>query len=120
LKYVRVVKWSTEGDSIRLEMLGEDQEIHSFEVGTDCAGVLAAALTAELEKSDGQGNERQFIRPTGMQTGKTAQNEPMLFMVLDGGTELPLVFPPEALSVLISELEGLQAILQPGSQVRWQ
>jgi len=30
VKYVRVIEWSAEGDSIRLEMLGEDQETHRF------------------------------------------------------------------------------------------
>ena len=40
-------------------------------------------------------------------------------MTLKGGVELPLVFKPESLGVLISELEGLRTVLQPGSQVRW-
>ncbi len=117
LKYVRVVQWSAKGDDIQLEMLGEDQEIHQFEVSAECAAVLVAALGAESEKL--QDKDQQFIRPTGMQTGKTDKGEPMLFMTLKGGTELPLVFKPESLGVLISELEGLRASLEPGSQMRW-
>jgi hypothetical protein len=119
LKYDRVVEWSTEGDNIRLEMLGEDQEIHRLEVGSECAGVLVAALAAELEKINGPNKEQQFIRPTGMQTAKTEQGEPMILMSLEGGVELPLVFRAESLGVLISELQGLMRAVQPGSQVRW-
>ncbi len=119
MKYVQVVQWSAEGGSIRLEMLGEDQNIHRFEVSSECAGVLVAALAAELEKLNVQDNEQQIIRPTGMQTGKTEQGEPMLFMTLKGGAELPLVFKPESLGVLISELEALMRSVQPGSQIRW-
>lgn len=117
MKYIRFEKWWLDGGSIHVEMLGDDQELHRIEVGPECAGVLASVLAAGSEKL--QDTERQLIRPTGMQTGKTAQDEPMLLMTLDGGAELPLVFRPEALGVLISELEKLRAILQPGSQVRW-
>lgn len=119
MKYVRVVQWSAESGSIRLEMLGEDQNIHRFEVSTECAGVLVAALGAEFEKLNMQEKEQQFIRPTGMQTGRTEQGEPMILMSLKGGAELPLVFRPESLGVLISELEGLMRSVQPGSQMRW-
>ena len=119
MKYGRVIQWSAENDGIQLEMLGEDVEIHRFEVSSECAGALAGALAAELEKANGQGREQQFIRPKGMQTGKTAQGEPMLFMTLEGGTELPLVFKPEALGLLISELEKWKSILEPGGQIRW-
>ena len=70
-------------------------------------------LAAGLEKSNPQGVEQQFIRPTGMQTGKTAQDEPMLMMTLDGGVELPLVFPAQALGMLIAELEKLRSIIEP-------
>ena len=66
-----------------------------------------------------QDKEQQFIRPTGMQTAMTEQGEPMILMALKGGTELPLVFKPESLSVLISQLEGLLRAIQPGSQIRW-
>lgn len=100
-------------------MLGEDQEIHRFEVSSECAGLLVAALAAELEKLNVQGKEQQFIRPTGMQTARTEQGEPMILMALEGGTELPLVFRPQSLGVLISELEGLMRSVQPGSQMRW-
>ena len=119
MKYVRVIKWSAENDGIALEMLGDDDQTHSFKVGTECAGALAAGLAAQLEKVNAAGGEQQFIRPKGMQTGKTAQDEPLLFMTLEGGTELPLVFKPEALPLLISELQKLQAMLQPGGQIRW-
>jgi hypothetical protein len=40
-------------------------------------------------------------------------------MTLEGGVELPLVFQPEVLEPLISELEKLKAVLQPSSSVRW-
>jgi hypothetical protein len=119
LKYVQVVQWSAKGGDVHLEMLGEDQEIHRLEVGSECVGTLAGALAAEFEKLNGQDKERQLIRPTGMQTGKTDQGEPMLFMTLPGGAELPLVFKRESLNLLISELEKLKGVLQPGSQVRW-
>lgn len=119
MKYVRVVEWSAESGGVRFEMLGEDQQTHRLEVSAECAGVLAAALAAEAEKFKVQDKEQQLIRPTGMQTGKTAQDEPMLFMRLQGGAELPLVFKRESLSVLISELEKLQKTLQPDSQIRW-
>jgi len=119
LKYVQVVQWSAQDGNVHLEMLGEDQEIHRFEVGAECVGALAGALAAEFAKLNGQDKERQLIRPTGMQTGKTEQGEPMLFMTLPGGAELPLVFKRESLSVLISELEKLKGVLEPRSQVRW-
>lgn len=119
MKYVRVVQWSTEGESIHVEMLGEDQNIHHFEVSVECAGVLVAALAAEFEKLNGQDKAQQFIRPTGMQTAKTEQGEPMILMSLKGGVELPLVFKPESLGPLISELEGLRKLMEPGSQIRW-
>lgn len=118
MKYVRFDKWWPTEDSIHVDLVGDDEAIHGFDVSAECAGVLAAVLTAGREKLDPH-NEQQFIRPTGMQTGKTAENEPMLMMTLHGGAELPLVFKPEVLDVLISELEKLRSILQPGSQVRW-
>jgi hypothetical protein len=120
VKYTQVVKWSAKGDSIQLEMLGEDQEIHRLEVSADCAGVLAGALASEMEKLDGPRKQQQLVRPTGMQTGKTEQGEPILFMTFQGGTELPLVFKREALGVLISELEKLKGVLGATSEVRWQ
>lgn len=119
MKYVRVVQWSAENDGIHLEMLGDDQEIHRFEVTAECAGVLVAALAAESEKLNVENKDQQFIRPTGMQTAKTEQGEPVILMSLKGGVELPLVFKPESLGVLIAELEGLMRSIQPGSQVRW-
>jgi hypothetical protein len=121
LKYVGLVQWSTAGGNIRLEMLGEDQAVHQVEVSSECAGALAAALAAELEKRNAQGKDQQFIRPTGMQTAVSDHGDPMIVMSLKGGVELPLVFKPESLDVLISELEGLRRHLQPGSgsQIRW-
>lgn len=119
MKYVRVVQWSTKGDSIHLEMLGEDQEIHRFEVSSECAGALVAALAAEAEKLNLDDKAQQFIRPTGMQTAKTEKGEPMILMSLEGGTELPLVFKPESLGVLIAELQGLMRSVQAGSEMRW-
>jgi len=119
LKYVQVVQWSTKGGDILLEMLGEDQEIHRLDVSSDCAGVLVAALAAESEKLNAEGKDQQLIRPTAMQTGKTEEGEPVILMTLKGGVELPLVFKPESLGVLISELEGLMRSLEPGSQMRW-
>ena len=120
MKYVRVLQWSTERESIELKMLGEDDSTQSFEVGKECAATLVAALASELEKLNAQGIDQQFIRPKGLQTGKTGRGEPMLFMTLEGGVELPIVFQPEALPLLIFELEGLRSILEGGSQVRWQ
>lgn len=119
MKYVRLLQWSTEPDSITLQMLGEDDSTQSFELGKECAASVAGALASELEKLNSEGIEQQFIRPKGLQTGKTARGEPVLFMTLEGGVELPLVFKAEALPVLISELEKLRAVLQPGSDVRW-
>ncbi|HEY7806543.1 MAG TPA: hypothetical protein VIC34_05025 [Croceibacterium sp.] len=118
MKYVRFDKWWPLEDGVHVEMVGEDEQVHSFDVGAECAGVLAAVLAAGREKLDPQ-NAQQFIRPTGMQTGKTAQDEPMLMMTLDGGVELPLVFPAQALGTLIAELEKLRSIIEPGTQVRW-
>ena len=119
MKFVGVVQWSVERGSVHLEMLGEDQETHRFEVSSECAGVLVAALAAEAEMLEGKDKDQQFIRPTGMQTGRTAEGEPVIVMSLKGGVELPLVFKPESLSVLISQLEGLLRAIQPGSQIRW-
>lgn len=119
MKYVRVLQWSTKGDCIHFDMLGDDQESHSFEVSTECAGALAGTLAAEAERINAAGKDQQLIRPTGMQTAKTAEGEPMILMTLNGGVELPLVFKQESLSVLITELEGLQRSLQSGSQMRW-
>jgi hypothetical protein len=119
VKYTRVVQWSAQGDTFRLDMLGEDQEVHQIEVSAECAGALVAALAAESEKLSGPDKEQQFIRPTGMQTAKTAQGEPVILMYLKGGVELPLVFKPESITVLIAELEGLMGSVQPGSQMRW-
>lgn len=119
VKYVRVVEWSAQGDEVRFEMLGEDQETHRLEISAECAPVLLAALAAETEKFKAQDREQQFIRPTGMQTGRTGQGEPMLFMTLPGGAELPLVFKRETLPVLIAELEKLQGAIQPDTQIRW-
>jgi hypothetical protein len=119
LKYVRVLQWSTDEDSILLQMLGEDDSTQTIQLGKECAATLAGALGAELEKMSQQGVEHQFIRPKGLQTGKTERGEPVLFMTLEGGVELPLVFQAEVLGVLISELQKLQAVLQPGSDVRW-
>lgn len=119
MRYIRVLEWAAEGDGIRFDMLGDDQETHRFEVSTECAGSLVGALAAESEKFNAEGKDQQFIRPTGMQTAKTAEGEPVILMTLKGGTELPLVFKAEALNVLVRELEGLQRSLDPGSQVRW-
>jgi hypothetical protein len=119
LKYERVVEWSSEGDTIRLEMLGEDQQTHRLEVGSACAGVLVAALAAEMAKLDVESKDQQLIRPTKMQTGSTYEGEPMIILGLQGGMELPLVFKPESLGVLIAELEKLRGTVQSGSQVRW-
>lgn len=119
MKYVRLVQCQAKGDSIRVDLTGEDQQDHSFDVSADCAGALVASLAAEVEKLDLEGREQQFIRPTGMQTARTEDGEPMILMTLKGGVELPLVFKTESLSVLISELEGLKRTLQPGSQMRW-
>jgi hypothetical protein len=117
LKYIRVVQWLTKGDSIGFEMLGEDQNIHHFDISAECAGVLLAALAAEFEKLQDQA--QQFIRPIGMQTGRTERGEPMLLMTLKGGTELPLVFRSESLGPLISELEKLMKSGQQEPEIRW-
>lgn len=120
MKYVQVQQWSAKGDSIHLEMLGEDQELHQFDLSAECAGVLVGALAVEVEKLAGRGQEAQLVRPTGMQTGKTDQGEPILFMTFKGGAELPLVFKREVLDVLISELEKLKGVLGgTGAEVRW-
>lgn len=120
MKYVQVVEWSAGSDGIRLQMLGEDQQIHVFEVSAECAGVLAAALAAETQKLSSGPKDQQFLRPTALQTGKTDKGEPVMMISLDGGAELPLVFKLESLGAIISELEGLRRALQPGSQIRWQ
>jgi len=119
LKYNRVVQWSSEGGDIRLEMVGEDHKTHRIEVSSECAGVLVAALAAEMAKLDEGANDQQLIRPTSMQTARTQNGEPMIILTLKGGAELPLVFKPESLSVLISELEKLRGHVQSGPEVRW-
>ena len=119
MKYVELLEWTAESDGIRIAMLGEDQEVHRFEVSPGCAGALLAALAAESEKLYVPENEQQFIRPTGMQVGKTAADEPVILLSLKGGTELPLVFKPDALGKLITALEDLRQVLERGSQIRW-
>ncbi len=119
MKYVGVVQWSVHGDNIHLEMLGEDEAIHALEVSAECAGVLVAALAAESERLNMEDKDQQFVRPTGMQTGRTAEGEPVILMSLKGGVQLPLVFKPESLNVLVSELQGLMRSVQPGSEMRW-
>ena len=119
MKYVEVVEWSAKDDGVHFTMKGEDEALHRFEVGAECSAVLAGALVAELEKLDGPDREAQLLRPVGMQTGKTAQDEPMLFMTLRGGAELPFVFKRESLDVLISELQKLKALIEPGGQIQW-
>jgi hypothetical protein len=119
LKYVRVVSCVAEDDSIRVEMLGEDQENHRFEVGSECAGVLASQLAAEFEKLKSADKEQQFVRPIGLQTAKTEAGEPMLLLTLEGGAELPLVFRPESVGLIISELQGLMGAVQVGPDIRW-
>jgi hypothetical protein len=113
------VQWSAGADGIRLEMLGEDQQVHHLEVSAECAGALVAALAAESERFSGPDKDQQCIRPTGMQTGRTADGEPVILISLKGGVELPLVFKPESLNVLVSELQGLMRSVQPGSEMRW-
>lgn len=119
LKFLEVVEWSAKDGALHFAMKGQDEALHRIEVGLECAPVLASALVAELEKIGGQDREAQLIRPVGMQTGKTEQNEPMLFMRLQGGAELPLVFKRESLDVLISELQKLKSLIGPGGQVLW-
>jgi hypothetical protein len=119
LKYVRVVQCLAKGDAIHLEMLGENEETHSFEVGAECAGLLASSLAAEFEKLNAQDKEQQLVRPTGMQTAVTEKGEPMILMSLQGGVELPLVFKPESLAAIVAELQGLLSATQSGSEVRW-
>jgi len=119
LKYVQVIQCAAEGDGIRVDMMGEDQREHRFDVSAQCAGVLAASLATEAEKFNTEDGNRQFIRPTGMQTGRTADGEPMLFLSIAGGAELPFVFKPESLGVIISELEALRQGVQPDPQIRW-
>ena len=118
MKYIRVVECAAQGDGIRLDMLAEDQAVHRFEVSAECAGALVAELAAQTGKLNVQ-DKQQFIRPTGMQTGKTEKGEPLLFLALEGGAELPLLFKPESLSVLISELEGLRNAVPTEPQIRW-
>ena len=119
MKYERVVEWSSEGGSIRLDMLGDDQQTHRIEVSSECAAALAAALAAEVEKLEVEQKDQQLIRPVSMQTGSTHAGEPMIFLKLKSGMELPLVFKPESLGVLITELEKLRGHVQPGAQIRW-
>ena len=119
MKYVRVIQCVAEGDGVRLEMLGDDDNTHRFEVSPECAGLLGASLTAEFEKLGMEEKAQQLVRPTGMQVARSEQGEPMVIMSLKGGAELPLVFKQESLSVLISELQGLMKAVQPESQIRW-
>lgn len=119
MKYHRVVQWKAAGDSIHLEMLGDDQKTHSLEISSECAGMLTAALGAELAKLDANGVDQQLIRPVSMQTGSTHEGEPMIILKLRGGMELPLVFKPESLGVLIAEAEKLRGQLGSGSEIRW-
>ena len=117
MRYVRVIDWSAADDGIRLEMLADDQNMHLFEVSTECATALVAALAAETEKL--QDKEQQFIRPTAIQAGRTEQGEAIVLMTLESGAELPLVFQPQGLGLLISELQGLLGAVQSGSQISW-
>ncbi len=119
MKYVRVVQCRAEGGGIRVEMLREDQETDRFDVGSECAGLLVAALAAEVEKLKGQDNEQQFIRPVGFQTAMTEAGEPMILFTLEGGAELPLVFRRESVGLIISELQGLMGAVQVGPEIRW-
>ena len=119
MKYVGVVQWSLKGGDLQLELLGEDDAVHQLEVSAACAGVLAGALATASEQPNQENRDQQFIRPTGMQTAKTADGEPVVLMTLKGGVELPLVFKAESLGVLVSELQGLMRSIQGGSQFRW-
>ena len=119
MKYTRVLEWTADREGVRLQMQGDDEQVHSLDVSMDCAGALVAALAGESEKFNAEDKDQQFIRPTGMQTAKTDSGEPVILMSLKGGAELPLVFKVESLGVLISELEGLRQSLQPGGQMRW-
>ncbi|THD35120.1 MAG: hypothetical protein E7773_11720 [Sphingomonas sp.] len=120
MKYIRVVECVVMDDRVRVELLREDQQTHRFEVGAECAGLLTASLATEVQKLNAETRAQQFIRPTGMQTGRTEQGEPMLFLSLEDGVELPLVFKPESVRVLISELEKLMNAVQPEHEIRWQ
>lgn len=119
MKLEQLVSWSVTGDRIRLEMLDGDGQLQHLDVSGACAGVLVAALAAELQRVGGEGKDQQFIRPTGMQTARTGGGEPVVLMSLNGGVELPLVFKPESLRTLINELTGLLGVLEPDTQVRW-
>lgn len=119
MHYTGLVQWTTKGDTIRLELLGDDQQVHAVELSSQCAGAIVAALAVESGRLNRENSDQQFIRPTGMQTAKTSEGEPVILMSLKGGTELPLVFKRESLAVLISELQGLQRTIQPGTEVRW-
>lgn len=119
MRYTGLVQWTAKGNTIRLELLGEDDQVHTIEVSNQCAGAVVAALAVESEKLGRENSDQQFIRPTGMQTAKTSEGEPVILMSLKGGVELPLVFKRESLAVLISELQGLQRSIQPGTEVRW-
>jgi hypothetical protein len=114
-----VIEWSAAGQDIQLQLLGDDDVTHKVELSRECASVLASALAAEVEKGAAVEGQQQFIRPVGLQTGKTALNEPVLFMTLQGGAELPLVFQTGVLGPLIAELQKLKLILEPGGDVRW-
>lgn len=118
MKYVQVVKWASEQEGVHLEMLGEDRNIHHFDLSAECVGVLVAALAIEFEKLNLEGRDQQLIRPTAMQTARTEEGEPMILFTLACGAVLPLVFRTERLGVLISELETITRIDQ-SSRIRW-
>lgn len=120
MKYVRLVKWSSSNDGVRLEMVGDDQQEHKIDIGAECVGVVGAALTGESQRFDSQDNPEQLLRPVAMQTARTEAGEPMILLGLAGGAELPLVFKPESLGVLVAELQKLMGAVQPDSQIRWQ
>ena len=119
MKYVRLIEWKADGGEVSLQLLGEDDAVHRVEVGAECATAVVAALGVEVAKFAGRGNPQQLIRPTGLQTGRTDQGEPMIILSLKNDVELPLVFKPESLDVLISQLQGLKGAVQPGADVRW-
>lgn len=104
---------------IRLELLGEDHKTHRVEVSAECAGALAAALGAEIEKLALDGKDQQLIRPKSMQTGQTYEGEPMIILTLPGGMELPLVFKPAGLDLLAAEIDKLRGQSPQGSEIRW-
>jgi hypothetical protein len=113
------VQSAASDEGIKLGLLGEDQQVHDLVIGAECAGLLIAALAAELQKLDMRDKDQQFIRPTGMQTALTDKGEPMVLMDLGSGGELPLVFKVSSLHALISELQDLSQKLPQQSEVRW-